>query len=271
MRLRGLVGLELAKDGLKVPPGWTIRLTPTGTLCVHDPADDEGNPHGRIRAGIRIDGADMASDETLVRPMTVQARSALRRGRTIPERRRCDPANGSATGWCMLVHPLSAAILRGLGLPAERTPPQTMRPEAAAGLGLRSGITLSTARTQDLLSVSMDGALSNGETPIRCHLESKPGSTTLAVSLALPELAMTALTGQPLERLMDLRCGDGRVDAALAKVRIAKVEAGIGSVNPVLSSVEPHSIVTFDPAIWIPWDQPPPDVARLVELSPERH
>lgn len=270
MRLRGLVAVELAKDGLRVPAGWTVRLTPDGTLCVHDPADDWGNPHGRVRAGIRIDHADRMPDAALIGPMTIQARSALRRGRTVPERRRSDTGSGRATGWCMLTHPVALAILRNAGFPADTTPPR--RNGAFDRLRQTADpMVVTTTHDQDLLLVSADLHMTAGGISLQAHLESKPGLTTLAVALPLPESAMTALHGHPLSRLIDARCGDERIDTALAGVRIARVESGRGSPNPVQSAAVPHVVVTMEPALWISWDVPPDDVMRLVELSPERH
>lgn len=269
MRLRHLVAAELARDGLGVPPGWTVTLTPSGTLCVHDPADDEGSPHGRVRAGIRIDGADTAADAALVGPMTVQARSALRRGRTVVERRRVQTGFSGAVGWSVLMHPLAAAMCRSEGMTGDRVPPRTVSPDYRRNAQAKKGIKLTTATTQDLLTVALETVMTSGGRDMDAHLDSKPGRTTLRVAVALPDTALAALHGQPLSTLLDARCGDGRIDAAVAALRIATVENGTGAPSPAMSSVVPHVVVTLAPATWLPWGEPPDDVARLVALSPE--
>jgi hypothetical protein len=270
MRLRELVAIELAKDGLKIPAGWTVTFTPDGTLCVHDPADDEGNGHGRVRAGIRIEGADHAIDENLVRPMTIQARSALRRGRTIVERRNPPSEFCHARGWSVMMHPLAAAMCRAEGMTGDHVPLRTIRPDHVGYPHPRHRITFATATTQDLLTVTLDTFMGAGGVEVQAYLDSKPGRTTLAVATTLPDTALTALHGQTLSTLIDARCGDARIDAALAEVTIARIEIGTGAPNPVLSSVVPHVLVTTAPAVWLPWGEPPADVARLVALSPER-
>lgn len=270
MRLKALVSAILAKDGLRQPPGWHVELLPDGTLTVHDPASADGNPHGRIRAGLRIDNALKRPEEALAQLMATQARAALRRMHTMPELRKAERTFAYAVGWSALAHPLAVAMAQFEGFPSRHLPPTRRAP---GGISKdypqpRRPVTLETTVTWDMLSMNLTTRMQSGGQDITAHLESKPGLTTLLVGMRIPDTMQSALIKEPLSRLITIPVEDERLRGAVEGLRIARIEAKTAKAIVGIPAVD-GTLITIASTAWIPWGPPPDDVARLVELSPE--
>lgn len=268
LRLKSLVSRILREDGLIAPPGWHVQILPDGTLAVHDPASADGNPHGRLRAGIRIENSGTRPDEALAGLMAVQARAALRRMRTYPELRKADRAAHVPVGWSALAHPLAIAIGRSIGFSDTHLPPQRRLPDDAGHPRTRHPTLFERTVTWDLMSVTIGTTLDMGADEVNARLESKPGGTDIKLHVTLPETLVTALRGRPLAQFMALPSIDARVDAAVAGLTIGSAVRSVGSARPN-GTFEEAVTLTIAPARWLPWGPPPEDVARLMELSPE--
>lgn len=261
LRLKSLAAVLLAEDGLRPPNGWSVDMLPNGVLAIHDPSSPDGNIHGRLRAGMRIDCADKMADAALAQIMARQARSALRRERTYSELRRQDQP---AAGWAALAHPLAIAMARHAGITSESLPPRRLDPKDSS-----RGVLLETAITWDQMSVNIDMVLQMGGRDMQTRLKSAPGRTTLLLDAGFPATLLAALRRRPLAHLVSIPVlGDTRIDAAIANLRIEEAVPADGPARPDGGN-DAATTITLAPTAWLPWGMAPDDIQRLVDLSPE--
>lgn len=269
MALKHLAAAILAKDGLKLLPGWKVQILSNNELTAHDPADARGNPHGRIRAGIRIPNADQKSNEELADLLAKEAMRSIRRTMTCPEILKAEKERCQAAGWAALSSPLFISLC----IKSNATDGETIPPNILVGdvrrLGLKNDIRLIRVFENDILGGTVD--VQTLDTTPSAHFSISPRSaTTISIEMSVPIAIVGAMAGKRLCDVIDIAdCGIPRIDAAVGQIMIKGAEWYSKDVDKNGIPRRERVRIELEPVTWVPWCDQNEELARITSLSPE--
>ncbi len=269
MALKHLAAAILAKDGLKLLPGWKVRILSNNELTAHDPADARGSLHGRIRAGIRIPNADQKSNEELADILAKEAVRSIRRTMTCPELLKAEKEDRQASGWAVLSSPLLISLCVKSGVTDGKTIPSNILFGDVRRLGLKNDIRLMRVIENDILGGTVDLQMSD-TTPSANFSISPRSFATVRVEMPVPIAIIGAMAGKYLCDVIDIAdCGISRIDTAVRKIKIRSAEWKPKDVDKNGIPKREHLRIELEPVTWMPWSEQDEDLARITSLSPE--
>lgn len=269
MALKHLAAAILAKEGLKLLPGWKLQILSNNELTAHDPADARGNLHGRIRAGIRIPDADRKSNEELADILAKEALRSIRRTMTCPEIMKANKDRRQPPGWAVLSSPLLISLCVKSGVTDGETAPPNILVGDVRRLGLKNDIRLMRVIENDLLGGTVDVQASDKAHSMHFSISHRL-LASISIEMPVPIAIIGAMAGKRLCDVIDIEdCGIPRVDEAVGKMTIKGAEWFPRNMDQNGIPTRERLRIELDPVTWVPWCEQNEDLARITGLSPE--